>query len=64
MKSKCDYYLYYGECVVGYGTPKQLAAKLGVKVKTLNYYATPSYLKKTGGNKYVFAQVGKEDEDA
>ena len=37
MKSKCDYYLYYGECVVGYGKPKKLAAKLGVKVKTLNY---------------------------
>ena len=41
------YALYRGEKFLGIGTKKELAELLNVKVKTISFYATPAYKKRT-----------------
>lgn len=41
------YALYKGEELLDIGTIRELAEKFGVKTKTLYYYRTPTYLKRT-----------------
>lgn len=46
MKSKV-YALYKGEELLEIGTKKELAERFGVKVKTISFYNTPAYRKRT-----------------
>ena len=41
-----EYALYKGDEHIAYGTPKELAERLGVKPETIKFYATQSYLKR------------------
>ncbi|WP_165851224.1 hypothetical protein [Streptococcus sp. AM43-2AT] len=50
MKSKV-YALYKGDELLEIGTKKELAEKFGVKPKTIAFYNTPSYTKRTSHNK-------------
>lgn len=51
MNKEKIYALYRGEKFLGVGTKKELAELLNVKVKTVSFYATPSYKKRTNQDK-------------
>lgn len=51
MNREKYYALYRGEKFLGIGTKKELAELLNVKVKTVSFYATPSYKKRINQNK-------------
>lgn len=40
------YTLYKGENILAFGTMKQIAEKLNVKVKTIYFYTTPAWKKR------------------
>ncbi|MGT2683403.1 hypothetical protein [Streptococcus porci] len=44
---KKEYALYKGDKLIGIGTQDELAALIGVKSKTIHYYGTPTYQKRT-----------------
>ncbi len=50
MQAK-EYALYKGEELIGMGTVKELAKKLGVKPSTISYYHTPTYINRTSDSK-------------
>lgn len=41
------YALYKGDKFIDLGTAKELADKLGIKVRSLLFFATPTYRKRT-----------------
>lgn len=47
MNKEKVYALYKGEELLEIGTKKELAERFGVKVKTISFYNTPSYTKRT-----------------
>lgn len=46
MRKRKEYALYKGDQFVDIGTLKDLAKKLNVNEKTIQYYSTPSHLKR------------------
>lgn len=44
------YALYHGDTFVDLGTKKYLAELLKVSVRTITFYMTPTYQKRTGGS--------------
>lgn len=51
MKKEKIYALYRGERFLAIGTKKELAELLNVKEKTISFYATPAYKKRTNESK-------------
>ena len=52
------YALYKGEELLATGTIIQIAYKLGVNPRTIQFYKTPVYLKRKKGNNYrVLIQI-------
>ena len=47
MREVKEYALYKGEELLGMGTIRELAERFNIKVTTLYYYQTPTYLKRT-----------------
>jgi len=47
MREAKEYALYKGEELLGMGTIRELAEKFNVKITTLYYYRTPTYLRRT-----------------
>lgn len=47
MREAKEYALYKGEELLGMGTIRELAERFNVKITTLYYYRTPTYLKLT-----------------
>ena len=47
MREAKEYALYKGEELLGMGTIRELAKKFNVKITTLYYYRTPTYLRRT-----------------
>lgn len=47
MREAKEYALYKGEELLGMGTIRELAERFNVKITTLYYYRTPTYLKRT-----------------
>lgn len=45
MAKEADYALYDGDRFVDLGTKKYLAAKMGIAVATVEFYASPSHKK-------------------
>lgn len=45
------YALYKGDKLLGFGTTKELADQLGVKEKTIKFYNTKSYKKRSKNGK-------------
>lgn len=46
-----EYALYKGDLLLGIGTVEYLSKKLGLTKKTLHYYHTPTYKKRTSEKK-------------
>ena len=42
-----EYALYKGDELLAFGTIKEISDQLKIKEKTLHYYKTPSYIKRT-----------------
>lgn len=47
MREAKEYALYKGEELLGMGTIRELAERFNVKITTLYYYRTPTYLRRT-----------------
>lgn len=47
MREAKEYALYKGEELLGMSTIRELAERFNVKITTLYYYRTPTYLKRT-----------------
>lgn len=56
------YALYRGDKFIDLGTKEYLAKLLGVSVKTILFYSSPTYLKRTDGNGWVVIKVEDIDE--
>ena len=54
------YALYYGDKFIDLGTKEYLAKLLNVKVKTILFYSSPTYLKRTDGNGWIVIKVEEE----
>lgn len=62
MSKKALYAAYRGDDLVGIGTARELAEKMGITWSTFHYYASPSHLKRTAGSKRA-ARVVRIDGD-
>lgn len=56
------YALYKGDEFLDIGTKYELAEKFDVEPKTIAWYASPSYQKRTA-NGFVAERVGYDDEE-
>jgi len=45
------YALYKGETLIADGTKQEIAEQMGVKLRTINFYMTPTYKKRGKGDK-------------
>lgn len=54
------YALYHGDKWLLDGTKKELADYLKVKVRTIDFYMSKSYEKRTDGNSYKVIFIGVE----
>lgn len=52
MRKPLIYALYKGDKFITEGTKKEIAEYTGLKVKTLHYYATKTYLKRMEKRKW------------
>lgn len=57
------YALYHGDKFIDLGTKEYLAKLLNVKVETILFYSSPTYLKRTDGNGWVVVKVEEEEND-
>lgn len=59
MKKKLikEYALYKGDELIAIGTKIQLANKLGVKLRTIEFYLTPTHKKRNKGNAKTLIEV-------
>ena len=57
------YALYHGDQFIDLGTKEYLAKLLNVKVETILFYSSPTYLKRTDGNGWVVVKVEEEEND-
>lgn len=55
---KVIYSLYKGDVWLTDGTKEELASYLGIKVKSIQFYATPTHKKRTKYNSYVVVRLG------
>lgn len=51
VRSMKEYALYKGDELLGLGTLQELSKQFGVKIKSLLFYQTPSYHKRTSEKK-------------
>lgn len=56
------YALYHGDKFIDLGTKEYLANLLGVKVRTINFYMSPTYKRRTNYNGYVVIKIDNEKE--
>lgn len=56
------YALYKGEELIADGTLKEIAAKTGLKYKTVQFYHTPTYAKRVkSADRRVLVLIDEED---
>ena len=51
------YALYKGDKWITDGTREELAKYLNVKVKTIDFYSTPTWRKRTNNNAYIVIKL-------
>lgn len=51
VMSEKEYALYKGDELLAIGTAKELAEQFGVKVSTIHFYKSPTYIKRTNETK-------------
>ncbi len=54
------YGLYKGDVFMTSGTKYQLAKYLNVKIRTIEFYMTPTNIKRSKGNRMVVIYLGEE----
>lgn len=64
-----EYALYKGDEIIGIGTAKELAEKLGIKPETIRWYATPSQEKRVAAaadpeNQMIAVKIDEKDEES
>lgn len=57
MRKKKIYALYKGDEWITDGTKEELAEYLNVKVKTIDFYTTPVWRKRTKDNAYIVIKL-------
>ena len=63
MKNKKVDAIYKGDKFIDLGTMDELANKLNVKKRTIQFYAAPTYAKRNHKNNYVVIKVEDVDDD-
>ena len=51
------YALYHGDEFIDMGTKEHLAKLLNIKVRTIEFYLSPTYKKRTNYNGYIVIRV-------
>lgn len=54
------YALYHGDKFIDLGTRKYLANLLGVSKKTISFYGSPTYKKRTNYNGYIVIKIEED----
>ena len=62
MKKEKIYALYKGDVFIAMGTKKELAKYIGVSVRTIEFYATPTYQKRYNYKGWVVIRI-EDDTD-
>ena len=57
IKSKNVYALYHGDDFIDLGSKEYLANKLNVKIRTIDFYMTPAYKKRTQCSGWVVIKI-------
>lgn len=57
MTKEKEYALYKGDKFIDIGTKEYLAKILNVKKETIEFYASPTYQKRTKDNAYVVVRI-------
>lgn len=52
--------MYHGDEFIAIGTTKELAQLLKVKTRTIQFYRTTAYKKRTAGKGFIFVELGEE----
>lgn len=61
LETPKEYILFKGEEILGVGTLQELAEQLGIKLRTLMCYKTPSHMKRTkNGRKLILLEGDAE----
>lgn len=55
-----EYAMYHGDEFIAIGTTKELAKLLKVKTRTIQFYRTTAYQKRTSGKGFIFVDLGEE----
>lgn len=55
-----EYAMYHGDKFIAIGTTKELAKLLKVKTRTIQFYRTTAYQKRTAGKGFIFVDLGEE----
>ena len=61
MTKKREYALYKGDKFIDIGTKEYLAKLLNVRNKTIEFYASPTHLRRVKDNSYVVVRI--EDDE-
>lgn len=56
------YALYHGDKFIDLGTLQYLAKKIGVSLRTMYYYSSPSYRKRSKGSGWIIIRIEEDDE--
>ena len=58
-----EYAMYKGDELLYIGTHRELAEQHGVSPRTITYYKTPSYKKRSAGKENYLSIVELDDDD-
>lgn len=62
-KFKVQYALYHGDTFLTIGTTEELAKYLGVSKRTIEFYRTPTHLKRTDYKGYIVIKIEEDKEN-
>lgn len=63
MKKLVEYALYKGDKFINIGTKEYLAKLLNVRKETIEFYASPTQLKRNKDNGYVVVRIDDDERE-
>ncbi len=63
MKKLVEYALYKGDKFIDIGTKEYLAKLLNVRKETIEFYASPTQLKRNKDNGYVVVRIDDDERE-
>jgi hypothetical protein len=63
MKKLVEYALYKGDKFINIGTKEYLAKLLNVRKETIEFYASPTKLKRNKDNGYVVVRIDDDERE-